>query len=52
MTDYWRMNYGALSDLRIKALIRLCRPDLTEQERKSLREICMIWKTRTDNEIN
>lgn len=50
--DYWTMNYGALSDLRIKALIRLCRPDLTEQERKSLREICMIWKTRTDNEIN
>lgn len=52
MTDYWRMNYGVLSDLRIKALIKLSQPNLTQDERKSLREICMIWKTRTDNEIN
>ena len=50
--DYWTMNYGALSDLRIKALIRLSTTGLTTEERQALREICSVWKTRTDNEIN
>lgn len=50
--DYWTMNYGALSDLRIKALIRLSNGGLTFDERQALREICNVWKTRTDNEIN
>ena len=50
--DYWTMNYGALSDLRIKALIRLSNTGLTTAERQALREICNVWKTRTDNEIN
>lgn len=50
--DYWTMNYSALSDLRIKALIRLSNSGLTMDERQALREICNVWKARTDNEIN
>lgn len=48
--DLWRIDYGKLSEMRYKALIKLSREDCPEQERPILRRICEIWKIRSDNE--
>ena len=50
--ELWSIDYGKLSDIRYRALLRLGRTDITQYERQVLRRVCDIWKTRTDNEIN
>lgn len=50
--DLWRIDYGKLSEIRYKALVKLSRVDCPEQEKPVLRRICEIWKQRSDWEIN
>ena len=48
--DCWSMSYSKLSDMRIRALIKLSRADCPAEERPILRRICEIWKLRSDYE--
>ena len=50
--DCWSMSYSKLSDLRIRALVKLSRADCPTAEKPILRRICEIWKLRSDNECN
>lgn len=50
LQDLWTIGYGKLSDLRIRALVKLSSPDCPVEERPILRRICEIWKIRSDNE--
>jgi len=52
INELWNIGYGKLSEMRIKALVKLSRTDISQEERQILRRICEIWKIRTDNEIN
>lgn len=50
LQDCWTIGYGKLSDMRIRALVKLSSPDCPANERPILRRICEIWKIRSDNE--
>ena len=48
--DLWTISYERLSDMRMRALIKLSRSDCPDEEKPTLRRICEIWKLRSDNE--
>lgn len=48
--DCWTISYSKLSDMRIRALVKLSRADCPEAEKPILRRICEIWKLRSDYE--
>lgn len=50
VNDLWKINYGKLGELRIRALAKLSEPNCPAEERPVLRRICEIWKIRSDNE--
>lgn len=48
--ELWTIGYERLSDMRMRALIKLSRSDCPNEEKPTLRRICEIWKLRSDNE--
>lgn len=49
--DLWNIDYEKLSNIRLRALIKLSSPSCPIEERPTLRRICEIYKERSKNEI-
>ena len=48
--ELWNIDYGQLSEIRYRALLKLSREDCPDYEKEVLRRICEIWKLRSDYE--